>query len=376
MKITAIGVQRLQLPLDPPFYAAWDPEPRRSFEATIVRVETDAGLVGVGSGDTMAGFDDFVQLFVGRDPLAIARHAKALETISFHAGRYWPLEAALWDLYGQACGQPVASLLGGAGSEVPAYASWGELRPPGRRAEDALGLVEEGFRAVKIRIAPERADEGIGVVAAVRDAVADRLEIIVDLNQWWRMAGDVGPRLDPAGARRIVERLGSYGVLWVEEPLPGEDLRGMRELRANTGVRIGGGEMARTFEELRLALDADGLDVYQPDVVLGLGISGVRTLADLALRRNRWFTPHTWTNGIGVLANLHVCAGVGGGPFLEFPYDPPGWTPARRDFMLAEPVSVGRDGLLRVPDAPGLGVGLDEEAVAFYAQAADAVGVR
>ena len=373
MKITAIRVDRLRLPLDPPFYAAWDPDPRRSFDATIVRVETDAGLVGVGSGDTMNGFDDFVQLFVGRDVLAIERHARVLETVSFHAGRYWPLEAALWDLFGQACGQPVAALLGGARSELPAYASWGSLRDPGQRAEDALALVEEGFRAVKIRIAPGRADEGIGVVAAVRDAVGDGLEIMVDLNQWWRMAGDIGPRLDPAGARRIVERLGSYGVLWVEEPLPGEDLVGMRALRDETGVRIGGGEMARTFEELRLALDADALDVYQPDVVLALGVSAARTLGALALRRNRWFTPHTWTNGIGVLANLHVCAGVGGGPFLEFPYDPPGWTPARRDFMLASPVLVGGDGLLRVPDAPGLGLCLDEEALSFYAVDREAV---
>jgi len=375
LKITAIRVDRLRLPLDPPFYAAWDPDPRRSFDATIVRVETDSGLVGVGSGDTMAGFDDFVSLFVGRDALAIERHARALETVSFHAGRYWPLEAALWDLFGHACGRPVASLLGGALDAVPAYASWGELRPSGQRAEDALGLLEEGFRAVKVRIAPERADEGIGVVAAVRDAVGDRLEIIVDLNQWWRMAGDIGPRLDPAGARRIVERLRSYGVLWVEEPLAGEDLRGMRALREQTGVRVGGGEMARTFEELRLALDADALDVYQPDVVLALGISGARTLAEVALRRNRWFTPHTWTNGIGVLANLHVCGGVGGGPFLEFPYDPPGWTPSRRDFMLESPVAVGADGMLRVPDAPGLGARLDEEAVAFYAVDQEAVRI-
>jgi D-galactarolactone cycloisomerase len=373
LKITAIRVERLRMALDPPFYAAWDPDPRRSFEATIVRVETDSGLVGVGSGDTMNGFDDFVSLFVGRDALAIERHARVLETVSFHAGRFWPLEAALWDLFGQACGQPVAALLGGSVNALPAYASWGSIRDPGQRVEDALALVEEGFRAVKIRIAPARADEGIGVVSAVRDAVGDRLEIIVDLNQWWRMAGDIGPRLDVAGARRIVERLRAFGVLWVEEPLPGEDLDGMRSLRSGTGVRIGGGEMARTFEELRLALDADALDVYQPDVVLALGISGARTLADLALRRNRWFTPHTWTNGIGMLANLHACAGVGGGPFLEFPYDPPGWTPARRDFMLASPVVVGGDGLIRVPDAPGLGVCLDEEAVAFYAVDREAV---
>jgi len=371
--ITAIRTQRLVLPLDPPFFAAWDPTPRRAFEATIVRVETDAGLVGIGSGDTMNGFDDFVSGFVGRDALAIARHARALETISFHAGRFWPLEAALWDLLGKASDLPVATLLGGSLSELPAYASWGSLGDSGRRAEDAHALVEEGFRAVKVRIARERIDEGLAVVAAVRGAVGDALEIMVDLNQWWRMPGDVARGLGPAEARRVVERLRSYGVLWVEEPLPGDDVRGMATLRSETGVRVAGGEMARTFSELDLALEADALDVFQPDAVLALGVSGARTLAELALRRNRWFTPHTWTNGIGLLANLHVCAGVGGGPYLEFPYDPPGWTPERRDFMLAEPVAVSADGMLGVPDAPGLGVALDEEAVSYYAVADQAV---
>jgi L-alanine-DL-glutamate epimerase-like enolase superfamily enzyme len=180
------------------------------------------------------------------------------------------------------------------------------------------------------------------------------------------MAGDIERGLGPVDARRVIERLREHRVLWVEEPLDGDDRSGMRELRGATGVRIGGGEMARTFEDLRLALEADALDVYQPDAVLALGMSSVRTFAELALRRNRWFTPHTWTNGIGLLANLHVCAGVGGGPYLEFPYDPPGWTPARRDFMLAEPVLVGGDGMLHVPQAPGLGIELDEEALVFH----------
>src|SRR4051794_12492790 len=169
MRITAISLQRLRLPLDPPFLAAWDPVPRTSFEATIVRVQTDAGLVGIGSGDTMLGFEEFRHLFIGEDPLAIARHARTLETISFHAGRYWPLEAALWDLAGQALGAPVATVLGGACERLPAYASLGELRAPEQRAQDAAALVQEGFRAVKVRIARERIDEGIAVVRAIRE---------------------------------------------------------------------------------------------------------------------------------------------------------------------------------------------------------------
>jgi len=106
----------------------------------------------------------------------------------------------------------------------------------------------------------------------------------------------------------------------------------------------------------------DRYDVHQPDVVLS-GLWRGRTIAELALRRGRWYTPHTWTDGIGLLANLHVCAGAGGGPYLEFPYDPDGWTPQRRDFMLASPVTTS-DGDVVAPDRPGLGIVLDEDTVA------------
>ena len=368
MRITAIRLDRLTIPLDPPFPAAWDPEPRRSFAATVVRVETDQGVVGVGSGDTMDGFEAFEHLFVGRDPLAIALHVRTLETIDFHAGRYWPLEAALWDIAGQVAGLPVATLFGGALDGIPAYASCGMLLPAGDRAERALRMRDEGFRALKIRIDPRRLEDGIAAVAATRHAVGDSMAIMVDLNQGWRMAGDISVVLDPVAARQIAARLADLGVLWLEEPLAGTDLRGLAALRASApGIRIAGGEMTRTFAEQLAALEADAFDVYQPDVVLAAGMLRTRTTAELALARNRWFTPHTWTNGIGLLANLHVAAGVGGGPYIEFPYDPPGWTPERRDAFLAEPIRPGADGVLRVPAVPGIGAVLDEEAIRRFA---------
>ena len=368
MQITRIVLSRLVLPLDPPFPAAWDPIPRTRFAATIVRVETDEGVVGIGSGDTMDGFEAFEHLFIGRDPLAIARHVRVLETIDFHAGRYWPLEAALWDIAGKVAGLPVATLFGGSADALPVYASCGMLLPAAERAESALRLREEGFRALKIRIDPRRLEDGMAAVVATRAAVGDSMAIMVDLNQGWRMAGDTSPSLDPVAAGAIARRLAEYDVVWVEEPLAGTDLRGLAGLRASApGTRIAGGEMTRTFAEQLAALDADAFDVYQSDVVLAAGMSRTRTLAELALARNRWFTPHTWTNGIGLLANLAVSAGVGGGPFLEFPYDPPGWAPERRDFMLAEPVRPDADGLLHVPATPGLGIVLDGAAMARYA---------
>jgi D-galactarolactone cycloisomerase len=104
----------------------------------------------------------------------------------------------------------------------------------------------------------------------------------------------------------------------------------------------------------------------QPDSVLAIGMLRARTVGEVALLGNHWFTPHAWTDGLGLLASLHLIAGVGGGPFLEFPYDPPGWTPRRRDFFLAEPLMIDVGGCLSLPSAPGLGAEIDEDAVARY----------
>lgn len=359
MKITAIRLERPTLQLEPPFLAAWDPVPRRRFEATLVFVETDEGLTGIGSGDTMAGFEAYEHLFLGLDPLDLERHVRALETIAFHSMRYWPFEAALWDLAGQAEGMPLARLLGdGAGERLPLYASTGELRPPAERVESALALREEGFRAVKLRIVRDRVEEGLAAVRAVREAVGSTMEIMVDLNEGWRMPGDVRPSLAADDLRRIAAELAEYGVAWLEEPLPTSAPGGLAALREQARIPLAGGEMTRTVEELDACLEAEALDVYQPDAVLAVGLLRARDFARRVQARGRRFTPHTWTNGVGLLANLHLAAAVGAEPYLEFPYDPPTWTPERRDFMLAEPLRPDPEGFLSLPDRPGLGARL------------------
>jgi len=302
--------------------------------------------------------------------MRMSRHVRVLETLSFHAGRYWPLEAALWDLVGKICGQPVSNLFGGATDRVPAYASTGALMDPSDRARSALACRDRGFRAIKLRVDPWRFEEGVAAVEAVRDAVGDSMDVMVDINQAWRMAGDPARSIDPAAARKIAERLGDLGVLWLEEPLPLADTEGLKSLRRSGSPRVAGGEMVRTPEELLRLLREDAIDVYQPDVVLSVGMLRCRMIAELALASGRWFTPHTWTDGgIGLLANLHVIAGVGGGPYLEFPYDLPGWSPEARDFLLAEPLDIDAEGYLEIPDRPGLGIELNEEILDAVAKA-------
>jgi L-alanine-DL-glutamate epimerase-like enolase superfamily enzyme len=292
--------------------------------------------------------------------MQIGRHVRSLETISFHAGRYWPFETALWDIIGKALNVPVAVLFGGTDDTIPAYASTGRLLGRDERVDSILTFQRRGFRAAKIRISAEDLGAGIETVLAVREAVGPDFDLMVDLNQSWRMAGDIRRTLDPSIIRRTARQLAEANIFWLEEPLPLDDVLGLRSVRQETGLRVSGGEMVRTFEELLDLVDQDALDVYQPDVVLAGGMHRVRTIAEVVRRKNRLFTPHTWSNGIGLLANLHVTAGVGGGPYIEFPVDPPTWTEDRRDFMLTKPVLVGDDGMLRVPSEAGLGFEVDE----------------
>jgi L-alanine-DL-glutamate epimerase-like enolase superfamily enzyme len=360
-KITAIEISHHRLPLDPPFNASWDSRPRRHFDATIVRVKTASGLEGVGSGDTMTGFAGHEHLFIGQDPMALERHYRILSNIQFHYGRCWPLDLALWDLAGKITGQPVWKLLGGLSNKIRAYASSGILRQPEALADAAAQFQAEGFSAMKIRFhrGDWRAD--IQALEAVRARLGDGFDLMVDCNQGWRMSGDAYAPWTLKEAVPVARELERLKVFWMEEPLFRADREGMKRLRAMTDIRIAGGEMTRELYEFRDLMVDGCLDVIQPDAALVGGITGLRRVAMMAQEHNLTFTPHTWTNGMGVVANAHLTAGLVEAPYLELPYDPPEWSPERRDFMMQTPLRAGADGVITLPDTPGMGYALDEE---------------
>ncbi|HTW28789.1 MAG TPA: mandelate racemase/muconate lactonizing enzyme family protein [Acetobacteraceae bacterium] len=367
MKITGIEITQHRLAFSPPFHASWDSAPRHHWDATLVRVHTDAGVTGIGSGDLMVGFAGHEALFTGWDPLAIERHWRVLNHISFHYGRCWPLDLALWDLAGKVAGLPCWKLLGGLAGQVRAYASSGTLRDPGAMAEAAERYLAQGFGAMKIRFQRGAAGgswrDDIEALEAVRARIGDDLELMVDCNQGWRLPQDTYPPWTFKEALTVARELERLGVYWMEEPLHRGDRDGMRRLRETADVRIAGGEMTRELYEFRDLITGGCLDVLQPDAALVGGITGLRRVAYMAQEHNLVFTPHTWTNGIGVMANAQLAAAIADVPYLEFPYDPPEWDLDRRDYMLAEPVRV-TDGVLRLAETPGLGLVLDEERLA------------
>jgi len=363
MKITAIEITQHQLPLEPPFNPSWSSRPRLKFDATIVRVHTDEGLTGIGSGDYMLGFAGHEHLFIGEDPLRLERHWRVIDHITFHYGRCWPLDLALWDLAGKIANQPCWRLLGGYANRLPCYASSGTLRDPNSLANLSERVIARGFKAMKIRFRRGSWREDIAALEAVRARIGDRIELMVDCNQGWRFPWDTIAAWTLKDALTVGRELERLGVYWMEEPLHRADRQGMRKLRDALGIRIAGGELNREMSELRDVVQEGCLDVLQPDVVSIGGITGLAKVAAMAKANGITFTPHTWGNGIGLLANAHLVAGTTDPSYLEFPWDPPEWTIERRDFMLTQPADVDRDGNLVLSEAPGLGFTLDEEAL-------------
>ncbi|MBV8409390.1 MAG: mandelate racemase/muconate lactonizing enzyme family protein [Alphaproteobacteria bacterium] len=364
MKISGVEITHHRLPLDPPFEAAWDSQPRRQFQATIVRVRTDEGLEGIGLGDLMLGFAGHEQLFLGRDPLELERHNRVLDNLSFHYGRCWPLDLALWDLAGKIKGQPCWRLLGGRQQKLRTYASTGTRRLPAALADAAEAYLALGFKAMKIRFRPGDWRNGIAVLEAVRKRVGARLDLMVDCNQGWRMPWDTEPPWMLDTALEVAHELKRLDIYWMEEPLHRGERHGMRRLRELSGMRIAGGEMNRELYEYRDLLTGQCLDVVQPDATLVGGLTGLAKIASMAQEAAVAFTPHTWGNGIGVIANAHLAAGAGDGTWLEFPFDPPQWTLERRDFPLAQPFDVDAEGCVVLSEQPGLGLMLNEELLA------------
>jgi len=360
VKIASVDVRRYRTIWGNPVRMAWDPTPRTLQDADVVVVTADDGTVGIGAGDDLPDADLLARKLVGVDPRRTDLVHAICAGVDFHRSRPWTVELACFDLAARAAGEPLWRFLGGRSEALLAYASTAEAIDPDERVERAAHMALAGFRAIKLRI-PQGAGwrEALALAARVRDALGPEVELMLDANQGWRMPGDTARPWDAAEAALCARGLEELGLFWLEEPLPTADVRGYAELRGHTGLRIAAGEMVRGAHEARDLLVHGGVDVLQCDVALSGGITGARRLAGLADLHNRWWSPHTWTNGIGLLFNLHAALALSACPYVEVPFDPPGWSPDRRDWLLPAPLFPGEDGLIRPPDGPGLGIPTD-----------------
>ena len=363
MRITALESRSYVLPLDPPFAAAWDPDPRTSFTETIVFVRTDEGIDGSCGGAPLPDLATLERLLVGVDPTDTDAVFGICETVDFHGGRNWTVEVAVWDLVAKAAGLPLWKLLGGESNRFKAYASTGERIEGGERVERLLDWKQRGIGAAKIRFHAADWREDLRVLEQSRTAVGPDFALMVDANQGWRMPGDLNPRWDLATATDCANALSDLDIYWLEEPLDTAAVEDYARLREKTSMRIAAGEMIRSLVESHRLLASGGVDVIQNDVILAGGITGSRTVAGWADAAGAVWAPHTWSTGYGLVANLHAALAMSAGEYLEVPFDPPAWSIDRRDFMLPAPIEIEGDGYVAAPTGPGLGVEPDLDAL-------------
>lgn len=353
MKIASLEACSYRFPLDPPFVAAWDPKPRHFFSETIVIVKTDEGVAGYCGGASVPDVDMLGSLLVGISAEETDRVLAVCETLDFHGGRNWTVEVAVWDALARAAGVPLWQFLGGEADRYPVYQSTGEMIGPNERVERLLAAKDLGVGAAKIRLGREW-QQDMKVVEAARSALGDRFVLMVDANQGWRMPGDLTPRWDLGTAQECLSICDDLRVYWLEEPLDPTEIEDYGQLRASGSTRIAAGEMVRSLDATRRLMDV--VDVIQTDVVLAGGVGGCRRVAGWAEEKAIQWSPHTWSTGFGLIANLHVALACSKAPYLEYPFDPPAWTTERRDFMLPRPISLDAQGKVVAPDGSGLGV--------------------
>lgn len=375
MKIKNVRTHVLQAALSQPFaYSrAW----YDTRMAMLVEIETDSGLTGWGECYGPARMTEAVvrhvtPWLIGEDPLRSEfLWRKVYADLRDHGQKGLVIEGlsgidiALWDIKGKHFGVPVHQLMGGAvRKEVQAYATGLYRRKSGDPLrylpEEAAGYVSGGFRAVKLKVG-FGVEEDAAVTRAVREAIGPRVALMVDANH----------AFDTLAAIKLGRMIEQHDIGWVEEPVPPEDIAGYRAVRAALSIPIAGGECEYTRLGFRELFTARAFDIAQPDTCAAGGLTECKKIADMAEAFGVRYNPHVWGTGVAIAASLQLLA-------VLPPHTSPSLAPLEpmlefdctehpiRMAILKSPIE-HKNGIVKVPEGPGLGIEIDRAALARFA---------
>lgn len=371
MKIVQVKCRMLAGTLETPIQFGIGAFP--TFSATLVEIRTDEGLTGIGEAIvrkapqvTRAVVEQMLApVLLGRDP----HDVEGLWDEMFQQLRGWGhwrgfvfeamsgVDTALWDILGKSAGLPVYKVLGGAGRpRVPCYASSVYFADIPQMVAQAKEQIASGHTAIKVKIGRSRAMGGrrtdVASVKAIRDALGPDIDIMLDVNSAY----------DAATAIKVCRQLEGEDITWIEEPVPPDDLEGYRRVRESQAIPVAAGESEFGVFGFRELIARGAIDILQPDVARVGGFTGARRVGVLAHAYNLRYAPHTgFSAGISHLASLHVAAAVPNLMTYEYFYAP---NPLRD--LFTEPFPVPQEGMIAVPQRPGLGLELDERIVRSF----------
>jgi galactonate dehydratase len=354
--------------------------------SVFVKVSTDAGSYGLGecypsapASAVAAMVAHMAEHLVGEDPLDVDRlWEETRRRYLFLGGQAGTLitalsgvETALWDLAGKALGVPVYRLLGGAfRTRIRVYADChaGADSSPAAYATRAREAVARGFTAIKFDLDdadhPHKRDHWnrsltaaelatmVERVTAVRAAVGPTIDLAIDLHGQY----------DTHSGIQIARALAPFNLMWLEEPVPPENIAALREVTAIGVVPICAGENLYTRYGLRDLITTQAAHIIMPDIAKCGGLSEARKIAGLAELYYIPFAPHNVSSPVGTIAACHVCATIPNFLILEWhAFDHPHW----EDLVQGEKPII-KDGYITLGDAPGLGVELNDDVARRY----------
>lgn len=340
-------------------------------DAVLVRVETDEGHIGWGEGHhgrcpgAIARLVDTTlrELVVGMDALDVAgvwNKVYRMQLSSHGMGAAAALalsglDLALWDLRAQATGWPLYRLLGGSAKPIKAYAGGIALgwQEPAALVQEALGLVQQGYRALKLRVGdtPRR---DIARVRAVREAVGDEVELLVDANTGYTLE-DV---------RRVMPAYDELDIGWLEEPFPAYDRQAYQAAARLGRTPLAAGENHYTRYEFDALLHDGSVGYVQPDLSKTGGITEAMRIAALASARKLTVNPHTSATAINMATSIHFLCAVDNPGYFEA--DVTGLNPFRDQLASALPYTLDAQGCVAPHEGAGIGLALDLDFIAAH----------
>lgn len=374
MKILQVCTHILDHKLEKPFESASMRFDRR--QHLLIEIVCDDGTTGWGEclGPALpnaAVVKAYTAQLIGRNPLDTEILWQELYNLFRDQGQRGlavtalsGIDVALWDIKGKHFDVPVSVLLGGRLREsVRAYAT-GSFRRYGvdrvtDNASECAGHVEDGFHAVKIKIGFDPKQD-LQVIAAVRAAIGPDARLMIDANHGY----------DVAEAIYVGQAAAQYGIDWFEEPVIPEQLGAYRAVRAGQPIPLAGGETWHGRFGFREALETRAVDIAQPDLCGTGGFTEMRRIADMSALHGIRLVPHVWGTAVQIAASLQFMAALLPDPPRREPIEPilefdRTHNPFRQS-IITTPID-HENGVVRIPDGPGLGIEVNRDALAEFA---------